>query len=137
MNADTKVFINVSVEDLDRSMEFFSKLGFTFNPQFTDKNAACLVVNDHIYAMLLVKKFFKSFTTKEVVDAAKAAEVMIALSVPDTREVDAIFETALAAGGKVGNKPENQGGMYSKSFQDLDGHIWEVFHMDIEASGKV
>jgi predicted lactoylglutathione lyase len=126
----TQIFVNLPVKDLNKSVEFFTKLGFTFNPQFTDENATCMIVGENNFVMLLVEKFFKTFTKKEIADATKTTETIIALSM-DTRErVDEIGDKALAAGGKESNETQDHGFMYTRSFQDLDGHIWEIFYMD-------
>ncbi|MES2765807.1 MAG: VOC family protein [Bacteroidota bacterium] len=126
----TQIFVNLPVKDLNKSVEFFTKLGFTFNAQFTDENATCMIVGENNFVMLLVEKFFKTFTKKEIADATKTTEAIIALSM-DTRErVDEIGDKALAAGGKESNETQDHGFMYTRSFQDLDGHIWEIFYMD-------
>ncbi|MCT2590792.1 VOC family protein [Streptomyces sp. N2-109] len=126
------IFVNLPVRDLTRSREFFGKLGFTFNEQFSDDNAASLVIDadNGIYAMLLTEPFFKTFTTKEVADAATTAEVIVALGVESRQEVDDLADKALAAGGKSSKDPMDEGFMYGRSFQDLDGHLWEVMWMD-------
>ena len=129
----TKVFVNLSVKDLDKSKEFFSKLGFAFNAQFTNKDAACMVISEDNYAMLLVESFFKTFTKKEIVNAKKSTEVLVALSSESKEEVDKMFRNALAAGAKEANEPQDHGFMYGRSFEDLDGHIWEIFWMDPKA----
>ncbi|MFT9848820.1 VOC family protein [Aneurinibacillus sp. REN35] len=126
-----KIFVNLPIKDLDKSVEFFTKIGFEFNPQFTDQNAACMVISEHIFVMLLVEPFFKTFTKKEIADATKTTEVIIALSAESKEKVDEIVNKALAAGGKASNEPFSQGDfMYGWSFQDLDGHLWEVMYMD-------
>ncbi len=130
-----KIFVNLPVKNLDRSVSFFSQVGFTFDPKFTDKKAACMVVGKNIFAMLLVNDFFKTFTKKEVADAAKSTEAIVALEVGSKEKVDEIVNKALAAGGKPANDKNDLGGMYGWSFQDVDGHIWEIFHMD-ESKGK-
>ncbi|MCP3167732.1 VOC family protein [Myxococcus qinghaiensis] len=130
----TKIFVNLPVESLERSVGFFTKLGYTFNPQFTDANATCMVINEHIYAMLLVKPFFKSFIKKEISDATKSTEVIIALTVDSRAAVDALMEKALAAGAKESKEKMDHGFMYQRSFEDLDGHQWESFWMDPAAA---
>lgn len=129
----TKVFINLSVKDLDKSKEFFSKLGFAFNAQFTNENAACMVISEENYAMLLVESFFKTFIKKEIANAQKSTEVLVAMSSESKEEVDKMLRNALAAGAKEANEPQDHGFMYGRSFEDLDGHIWEVFWMDPKA----
>jgi hypothetical protein len=126
----TKIFVNLPVKDLARAVEFFTKLGYKFNPDFTDEKAACLVIGDNIYAMLLTEQFFKSFNKKGIVNTKKDAEVMLALSVNSREEVDQMMEKVLAAGGTEPKKAEDYGWMYGRDFEDLDGHIWEVFYMD-------
>lgn len=129
----TKVFVNLAVKDLDKSKEFFAKLGFAFNAQFTNKNAACMVISEDNYAMLLVESFFKTFTKKEIVNAKKSTEVLVALSSESKEDVDKMLHNALAAGAKEANEPQDHGFMYGRSFEDLDGHIWEIFWMDPKA----
>lgn len=129
----TKIFLNLPVKDLNKSKEFFAKLGFTFNPQFTDQNAACMVISEDNYAMLLVESFFKTFTKKEIVDAKKSTEVLIALSAENKAKVDEMLGKALAAGAKEPRAPQDHGFMYGRSFEDPDGHNWEIFWMDPKA----
>lgn len=126
----TKIFVNLPVKKLDKSKSFFEQLGYGFDKQFTDENAACLIISNEIYAMLLTKKFFKRFTKKTIVNATKSTEVIIALSADSREKVDEIADKALAAGGKSHRESEEQGWMYSRSFEDLDGHIWEILYMD-------
>jgi predicted lactoylglutathione lyase len=126
----TKIFVNLPVKDLNKSVEFFTKLGYTFNAQFTDENAACMVISDDIFAMLLVEPFFQGFTKKEIVDTSKSTEVILALSTDSREQVDEMIRKAKEAGGTIPNEKQDQGFMYSHSFQDPDGHIWEVFYMD-------
>jgi uncharacterized protein len=126
----TKIFVNLPVKDLNKSMDFFTKLGYSFNPQFTDKNGGCMVISDDIYAMLLVEPFFKEFTKKDVADATKSTEAIVALGVESRQRVDELVDKALSAGGQPANDPDDQGAMYVRSFQDLDGHLWEMMYMD-------
>lgn len=127
----TKIFVNLPVKDLQKTMNFFSKLGYTFNKQFTDDKAACMVISEDIYAMLLREEFFKSFLrNKEVSDASKTTEVLIALSADSREEVNELVDKALAVGGKKVREPEDHGFMFTRSFEDLDGHIWEILWMD-------
>src|SRR5579872_4364431 len=126
----TKVFVNLPVKDLERSKAFFGKLGFTFNLQFTNTNAACMVIGEDNYAMLLVESFFKTFTKKEIVNAKQSTEVLVALSLESKENVDKMMKNALDAGAKEANEPQDHGFMYGKSFEDLDGHIWEIFWID-------
>jgi uncharacterized protein len=126
----TKIFVNLPVKDLSKTIEFFTKLGFTFNPQFTDKNATCMIVGDDIFVMLLVEKFFKTFTKKEICDATKDTEVIVALSAESREKVDEMINRVIVAGGRESREPQDHGWMYGRSFQDLDGHLWEIIHMD-------
>ncbi len=130
----TKIFVNLPVKDLGKSIDFFTKLGFSFDPQFTDDNATCMIIGDDIYAMLLVEPFFKSFTSKEVVDATKSAEVILALGVDSRQQVDELVDKALAAGGQSGSFSSDDGFMFGRSFQDIDGHLWEALYMDPAAT---
>lgn len=126
----TKTFVNLPVKDLEKSKTFFGKLGFSFNPQFTNEVAGCMVISEDIYAMLLTEPMFKSFTPKEICDSTKNAEVLIALSLESRTAVDDMVKKAVAAGGAIYNEPQDHGFMYAHSFQDLDGHNWEWFYMD-------
>lgn len=127
------IFVNLPVKDLNRSVTFFNHVGFEFNPQFTDETATCMMIGDHIFAMLLVEDKFKTFTDKEIVDATKSTEVLIALTAESRDHVDEIVNKALTAGGKPSKKPMDHGFMYEWGFQDLDGHTWEIFYMDPSA----
>jgi predicted lactoylglutathione lyase len=129
----TMIFVNLPVKDLDRSKAFYTELGYTINEQFTDENAASVVISDTIYAMLLTEPFFKTFTTKEIADASTSTEAIIALSAGSRREVDELADKALAAGGSPSRDPQDEGFMYARSFEDPDGHLWEVIWMDVEA----
>lgn len=127
----TKIFVNLPVKDLEKSKEFFLKLGYSFNKQFTDEKAASLVISEHIYAMLITEPFFKTFIpNKEISDTTKTKEVLVALSTDSKQQVDELAEKAIAAGGKQFREPEDHGFMYARSFEDLDGHVWEVIWMD-------
>ncbi len=128
-----KVFVNLPVRDLKRSMEFFRKLGFEFNKQFTDEKAACMIISDEAYVMLVTEPFFKTFTTKKIIDTSTSTEGLFALSCNSREEVDQMVETAIEAGGKHAMKPSDMGFMYSWSFYDPDGHHWEVLWMDPQA----
>ncbi|WP_166240233.1 VOC family protein [Paenibacillus turpanensis] len=129
----SKTFINLPVKDLKKTMDFFSEIGFGFNFHFTDEKAACMIINDHTYAMLLVESYFQTFIDKELADTAKSAEVLIALTAHSREQVDAVVKKALAAGGSHAKAPQDHGFMYSWSFQDVNGHIWELFYMDENA----
>ena len=126
----TKIFVNLPVKDLNKSVGFFTHLGYRFNPQFTDENATCMIISEDIYAMLLVEKFFQTFTKKAIADTTKTTEVFICLSAESREAVDALVSKAVAAGGTTPNDPQDQGFMYGHGFQDLDGHLWEVMYMD-------
>jgi predicted lactoylglutathione lyase len=125
----TKIFVNLPVRDLKRSMSFFTALGYRNNPQFTDETAACMVVSQDIYVMLLTRAKFKEFTPKEICDAARSTEVLVALSCESRGQVDELVGKALANGGSSCAEPKDYGFMYQHGFQDPDGHIWEVFYM--------
>jgi len=125
-----QIFVNLPVKDLKKSMDFFTKLGFTFNPQFTDDNAACMIIGENIYSMLLMEKFFKGFTKKEISDAKKTTEVLIAIDAESREKVDELIKKAVDAGGTIYRDPDDHEWMYSHSFADLDGHQWEVLYMD-------
>lgn len=125
-----KIFVNLPVRDLGRSIAFFKALGFAFNPHFTDETAACMVIGDDIYAMLLTHGKFAAFTPKAIADATEVTEVLTALSVESRAEVDRLVGAALAAGGTEARAPMDHGFMFDRAFNDLDGHIWEIFWMD-------
>lgn len=132
-----KIFVNLPVKDLKKSMDFFSKLGFTFNQQFTDETAACMVVSGDIYVMLLTQSKFKSFTAKQICDATKTTEVLVCLSSESRDEVNELVRKAVAAGGTTYKEPEDHGFMYGHGFQDLDGHIWELAYMEPSAIKQI
>jgi uncharacterized protein len=125
-----KIFVNLPIHNLKASMDFFTQLGFTFNLQFTDDTTTCMVISDDIFVMLLETERFKTFTPKKIVDAKQNTEVLIALSYDSRAEVDDLVKKAVAAGGTTYNEPKDMGFMYQHGFQDLDGHIWEVFFME-------
>ena len=129
----TMIFVNLPVKDLKRSVEFFTKLGYTFNPQFTDENATCMVVSENIFVMLLVESYFKTFTHKPVAEATQTTEVLIALSAESRAAVDDLVAKAVAAGGTTPMPAKDYGFMYQHGYQDLDGHMWEVVWMDPKA----
>ena len=129
----TKIFLNLPVKDLNKSIEFFTRLGYNFNPQFTDENATCMIISEDIFVMLLVEKYFKTFTKKEIADTTKTTEVLICLSAESREAVDELVSKAVAAGGTTPNEPQDQGFMYGHGFEDLDGHLWEVMYMDPSA----
>ena len=129
----TKIFVNLPVKDLDKSVVFFTRLGFTFNPQFTDDKATCMIISENIFAMLLVEPFFKTFTRKEISNAHKSTEVLIALDAASRDEVKEMVAKAVEAGGSVYMDAQDHGWMYQHSFTDLDGHQWEILYMDESA----
>jgi uncharacterized protein len=129
----TKIFVNLPVKDLNASVDFFTKLGFGFDATFSDENAASMVVGEDIVVMLLAEPFFKTFTKKDIVDATKSTEAIVALGVETRERVDEIADAALASGGSEANETNDQGFMYGRSFNDLDGHLWEVVYMDMSA----
>jgi predicted lactoylglutathione lyase len=126
----TKIFVNLPVKNLQKSIDFFTRLGFSFNPQFTDETATCMIVSDDIFVMLLTHEKFKTFTPKEICDSSTSTEVLIALSSESRENVDETVRKAVAAGGSTYNEPQDHGFMYGHGFQDLDGHIWEVIYME-------
>ncbi|WP_327724964.1 VOC family protein [Streptomyces europaeiscabiei] len=124
------IFVNLPVNDLDASKKFFTELGYALNAQFSDENAASVVISDTIVAMLLTKPFYASFTKKEIADATKTSEVMLCLSAESRAKVDELVEKAVAAGGTASEKIQEMDFMYGRAFDDLDGHTWEVVWMD-------
>ena len=126
-----KIFINLPVTDLKSAMTFYTTIGFTNNPQFTDDTAACMVLTEEIYVMLLTQNKFKEFTKKEIANTKKTASVINSLSVDSNEEVNAMVEKALKAGGKEPNEAKDYGFMQQRSFEDPDGHLWEVLYMDL------
>ena len=132
----TQIYVNLPVRDLDKSIAFFTQLGYKFNPQFTDQNATCMIVGESIFVMLLVEKFFQTFTPKQICDASKSTEVILCLSCDSRDAVDALVRKAVAAGATTPNPPKDHGFMYGHGYQDLDGHLWELMYMDISAMPK-
>jgi uncharacterized protein len=126
----TKIFVNLPVKDLQRSMAFYTALGWTNNPQFTDETAACMVVSEEIYVMLLTHKKFSQFTGKQIADSSKTAQVINALSADSKEGVHKIVDAAVKAGGAEPRPLADYGFMIQRTFEDLDGHIWEVVFMD-------
>lgn len=127
-----QIFINLPVKNLDRSVRFFTELGYSFNPAFTDENATCMILGENLFAMLLVEKYFAGFVTKPLADAGTHTGSLIALPVDDREAVDALVARAVAAGGRAPREPIDLGFMYQHGFEDPDGHVWEVFHMSGE-----
>ncbi len=125
-----QLYVNVAIKDLARSVTFFTALGFSFNPKFTDENATCLMISDEINVMLLTEPFFKGFISKQLADTQTHSEVILALSVETREGVDAMVEKAKNAGASTPMPPKDYGFMYQHGFEDLDGHLWEVFYMD-------
>jgi uncharacterized protein len=125
-----KLFVNLAVRELDKSKAFFGKLGFQFNPDFTDDNAASMIVSDQAFVMLLAEPFFKGFTKRQIADTSTSTEALLAVSCDSRDEVDALAQTAIDAGGTPAMDPQDHGFMYVRSFYDLDGHHWEIFWMD-------
>ncbi len=129
----SQIFVNFPVKNLKKSMEFFNAVGYSFNPKFQDETTACMVISDNIFSMLLEHERFSSFTPLPIVDAHKATEVLIALSVDSKEEVNACIQRALKAGATRYAEPKDHGFMYQDGYKDLDGHIWEIFWMDAHA----
>lgn len=127
----TQIFVNLPVADLQASIAFFTRLGFTFNPQFTDDTGTCMIVSDTIFVMLLTHAKFSTFTPKPISDAKAATEVLLCLSRDSREAVDAMVREAVAAGGATYNQPQDHGFMYGHGFSDLDGHIWELIYMPV------
>ena len=125
-----QIFINLPVKNLNNSIEFYTKLGYTFNQQFTSENATCMIISETIYAMLLVESYFKTFTDKQIIDAHKSCEALFALSAENKDKVNELVEKAISSGGIEPRPAIDHGFMYSRSYNDLDGHTWEVFWMD-------
>jgi len=127
------IFVNLPVEDLSASVEFFGALGFEFDDRFTDHSCACMVVSEQAYVMLLVESRFADFTTRPIADARASTEAILCVSAESREAVDAFAEAALGAGASSANEPMDHGFMYGRSFCDLDGHLWEVMWMSPEA----
>jgi uncharacterized protein len=133
-NPSRKLFVNLAVRNLKRSVDFFSTLGFTFDPKFTDDHATCMIVSDEAFVMLLEQDFFRGFTRNQLCDTSTHTEALFALSCASRTEVDELVAAAVAAGGKHAMEPQDHGFMYGWSFYDPDGHHWEVFWMDPDAN---
>jgi predicted lactoylglutathione lyase len=132
----TKIFVNLPVKNLSRSVEFFTTLGFSFNPQFTNETTTCMVISDSIFVMLLEEARFVEAAKKPVSNAAASTEVIIALDAQSRAEVDDIIKKAEQAGGTVSDNKQDYGFLYQHGFQDLDGHLWEIVWMDMQAMPK-
>lgn len=128
-----RIFINLPVTDLAKSTAFFKALDFDFESEMTDDNATCMVVDKNIFVMLLTDKFFKTFTNKDISDAHKSTEVILSLELGSKAEIEPFVSKAVSAGATTPNPAQDHGFMYQWGFQDLDGHLWEVFWMDPSA----
>lgn len=129
-----KLFVNLPIRDLKRSVEFFTRLGFSFNPEFTDETTTCMIISEEAFVMLLSEPRFKDFTPKQLCDTSSHVEALIALSATSRAEVDELLEKAIAGGGKEAGEAKDYGFMYYRAFYDLDGHHWEVVFMDPSAA---
>ncbi len=125
----SEIYVNLPVKDLKRSVDFFKKLGYTFNQQFTDDNATCMELGGNLYAMLLTEKFFSSFTNKSITDTSQSTEVLTCVACSSKQQVDELVARARAAGAKVPRTAQDHGFMYAHGYEDLDGHTWELVHM--------
>ena len=132
----TKIFVNLPVKDLKKSMDFYDKLGFKNNPTFTDETGAGMVISEHIFLMILTHEKFKQFTKKEIADASKTTQVILSIDVESKEKVTELVKTAVAAGGATYMDAQDYGWMYQHSFTDLDGHQWEVAYMDLSKMPK-
>jgi predicted lactoylglutathione lyase len=130
----TQIFVNLPTRDVAAAQGFYTALGYELNPQFSGENSACIVISEHITVMLMTEPHFKEFTAKEIADASKTTQVILALSADSREAVDELADKALAAGGSEPKEPQDHGFMYVRSFADLDGHHWEVGHMDMAAA---
>lgn len=128
---ETKIFVNLPVKNLEVTSAFFAKMGYRFDPQFSDDKAKCMIISDDIYVMLLVEPFFRSFTNKDVPDTGQTSEVILSFSLNSNDEVDDLMRKCISAGGKDLSRRQEPDFMYTRSFEDPDGHIWEIFHMDM------
>lgn len=132
----TQIFVNLPVKDLQRSVAFFTALGYDFDLNFTNENATCMIVGENIFVMLLVEPFFQTFIKKEICDARKSTEVLVCLSCESRAKVDELVARAVAAGGTIPREAQDHGFMYGHAFEDLDGHIWELVYMEPSAEGR-
>lgn len=128
-----QIYINLPVKDLNKSIDYFTKLGFSFDKQFTDDKGTCMIVDSNIFVMLLTEEFFITFTKKEIPDSSDKSEVILTLSVNSNEEVNSLIGKAVSAGGIATSNIQEMGWMYGRGFQDINGHLWEVVHMDMEA----
>jgi hypothetical protein len=125
----SQIFVNLPVKELKRSVDFFTKVGYTFNPQFTDENATCMILGDNLFVMLLTERFFGGFTNKAITDTRQSTEVLTCVSCDSKQQVDDLVAKARAAGASVPRPAQDHGFMYSHGYEDLDGHTWELVHM--------
>jgi predicted lactoylglutathione lyase len=132
----TKIYVNLPVKDLQRSVRFFQAMGFGYDPQLSDDSAACMVVSDEIFAMLLTEAKFREIARRPIADTSKMTEVLTCLSVESRTRVNQLVDRALAQGAREVREPEDHGFMFGRSFSDLDGHIWEIIFMDPKALGR-
>ncbi|MGO1072518.1 VOC family protein [Lysobacter sp. CA199] len=132
MTTHTQLFVNLPVKNLDRAVAFYTQLGYSFNPNFTDENATSMILGENLFAMLVVEPYFQTFTKKSLVDAKTHAQTLLAVPVADRAAVDALVDKAIAAGATA-HEPKDYGFMYQRAYDDLDGHTWEVFYMDPSA----
>lgn len=131
-----RLFVNLPVRDLERSVDFFTKLGFRFDPDYTDETATCMIVNEGAFVMLLVRDRFREFTANQICDTTSHTEGLFSFSCSSRGEVDALVDGALGSGGRVAMEAQDHGFMYGRSFYDLDGHHWEVVWMDPDATRR-
>ncbi len=137
MKTKKQIYINLPVKNLQKSIDFFTALGFTFNPQFTNENATCMIISDEIFVMLLMEDFFKTFISKDISDTDKTSEVILAITAESKNAVNEIVNKALSSGASKSKEPEDNGWMYGWGFQDPDGHLWEVFYMEENSKDKI
>jgi predicted lactoylglutathione lyase len=126
----TKIFVNLPVKNLEKSISFFTKLGYSFNPRFTNEKATCMIIAEDIFVMLLAEPFFKTFLPGEIADATKSTESIICLSAESREKVDEMIKKAIDAGGSTYKEVQDHGFMYGHGYRDLDGHLWEIMWMD-------
>lgn len=131
----SKIFINLPVKDLDKSKEFFTKLGLKIEPKFTDENASCVIIGENIFVMLLTERFFKTFVKKDICDTSRETEAILAVTAQNKTEVDEMMKKVISAGGTETREAQDHGWMYGRSFQDVDGHLWEIFYMNESEMG--
>jgi predicted lactoylglutathione lyase len=127
------MFVNLPVKDLNKSIRFFTGLGFSFDPRFTDENATCMIISEDNYVMLLVERFFKSFTPKDISDSSGSTEVIISITAESRGKEDDMVDKALEAGASKSSENQDNGWMYQRGFQDPDGHLWEILYMDMSS----